>query len=94
MISPVALVLLILGLLAVMLAAAGLLIVPDRYDRLHFIAVAATLGVPLVGAAVAVDIGFTVPTAKVVLIVAVTALSAPVASAATGFAMRRQDLEE
>ena len=94
MTSPVALALLALGLLAVTFSAVGLLVVPNRYDRLHFLAPAATLGAPLIGVAVMVDIGFTAPTAKVVLIIAATALSTPVASAATGFAMRQQDMED
>lgn len=94
MIGPAALVLLVAGLLAMAIAGAGLVAMHNRYDRLHFIAVAATVGTPLIGAALALDIGLAAPTAKVLIIVAVTALSAPVASAATGFAMRRREKEE
>ncbi|MQS16870.1 monovalent cation/H(+) antiporter subunit G [Streptomyces kaniharaensis] len=53
----VALVLLCAGTAALLLAAAGLVVLPGPYLRLHALSPAATLGAPLVALALAVDTG-------------------------------------
>ncbi|MFC5908873.1 monovalent cation/H(+) antiporter subunit G [Streptacidiphilus monticola] len=52
-----ALVLLVPGCAALLLSAAGLLLLRDVYDRLHALAPASSLGAPLVVLALAVDTG-------------------------------------
>jgi len=87
----VAMVLLALGIAIMVFSAIGLLIVRNRYDRLHYVAPAATLGMPLIGLAVALDGGFAAATVKVVFIVVLTVLTSPIVSAAMGFVIRREE---
>jgi len=91
MTGPAELILLGLGIVIMVLSAAGLLVVRNHHDRLHFVAPAATLGIPLIGIAVAADIGLAPPCAKVVLIIGLAAVTSPVVSAAMGFVIRRQE---
>ncbi|HLQ84768.1 MAG TPA: monovalent cation/H(+) antiporter subunit G [Salinisphaeraceae bacterium] len=84
-------VLLALGIAIMVFSAIGLLIVRNRYDRLHYVAPAATLGMPLIGLAVALDGGFAAATVKVVFIVVLTVLTSPIVSAAMGFVIRREE---
>lgn len=91
MTQAIAVILLGLGIVVMAFSAAGVLVVRNRYDRLHFVAPAATLGMPLIGVAVAIDTGFAAPTAKLALIVALTVLTSPIVSAAMGFAIRQEE---
>lgn len=54
------------------------------FDRLHLLAVATSLGVPVTGAGLVIVRGWTAASAMIAVITALVVLTAPVMSAATG----------
>jgi multisubunit Na+/H+ antiporter MnhG subunit len=62
----------------------------DLLDRLHVLAPVTSLGVPLIGVGLAVDTGWHLATALILLTVAVVAATGPVLAAATA----RADAEQ
>lgn len=82
--STVGAVLAVAGVAVCVVAAAGALAPRDVLDRLHFLSPVTSIGVPLVGAGVAVDTGWRVTSLLIVVTVVVVAVSGPVMAAATG----------
>jgi Multisubunit Na+/H+ antiporter, MnhG subunit len=66
------------GVLVCILAALGALVVRDPLDRLHFVTPVTSLGTPLVGVGVAVQLGWRLSAALVLLTVGITVLTGPV----------------
>jgi multicomponent Na+:H+ antiporter subunit G len=79
-----ALVLLWCGFAALLLSAAALAVLPTAYGRLHALAPATGLGVPLVCLGLAVDAGAGRAAVKLLFIGALTAVSGPVATVVIG----------
>lgn len=79
-----ALVLLWCGAAALLLAAAALAVLPTAWGRLHALAPASGLGVPLVCLGLAVDAGAGRAAVKLLAIGALTAVSGPVVTVAIG----------
>lgn len=84
-----ALALLWCGAAALLLAAAALAVLPTAWGRLHALAPAAGLGVPLVCLALAVDAGAGRAAVKLLFVGALTAVSGPVVTVAIGRTMIR-----
>lgn len=72
------------GVLVTVAASVAMLLLRGALDRLHLITLATTLGVPLVGLGLALQNGWTMTTATIVLICALVTASGPVLTAATG----------
>jgi multisubunit Na+/H+ antiporter MnhG subunit len=72
------------GVLVCVAASIGAVVPRDVLDRLHFLAPVTSVGVPLVGLGVAVDTGWHLSTAEILVIVAVVAVTGPVLASATG----------
>lgn len=87
----VALTLVGLGAAAICLSGLGLLLVRDVYTRLHLLAPASSVGVPLVVVGLAVETGAGRAAVKLLFIGALLALSSPVVTAATARAAARLD---
>jgi len=89
----VAQVLICLGSLLIVLAAVGVLRMPDVYTRMHAATKAASLGLAfiLAGAAVLLDDG--VATAKLILAIVFQFMTAPVAAHVIGRAAYKGDIE-
>jgi multisubunit Na+/H+ antiporter MnhG subunit len=83
-------VLTITGVAVCVASAAGAVVPRDVLDRLHFLAPVTSVGVPLIGAGVAVDTGWHLTTLLVVATVLVVALTGPALAAATGRAGAEQ----
>lgn len=79
-----ALVLLWCGVAALLLSAAALAVLPTAYGRLHALAPATSLGVPLVCLGLAVDAGAGRAAVKLLFIGALTAVSGPVITVVIG----------
>jgi multisubunit Na+/H+ antiporter MnhG subunit len=77
--------------LAVALSGVGLLAARDTALRLHFLAPASSLGVPLMVAALAVDQGWDRTTAKLVLIGVLLVGSGAVTASAIGHAAAQRE---
>jgi multicomponent Na+:H+ antiporter subunit G len=73
-----------LGVLVTVLSALGAALLSSTLDRLHLITLTTTIGVPLVGLGLALENGWSMTTAMVVLICVVLTGSGPVITAATG----------
>ncbi|WUH89238.1 monovalent cation/H(+) antiporter subunit G [Streptomyces sp. NBC_00433] len=86
-----ALVLLCCGCAALLLSAAALALLPTPYGRLHALAPASSLGVPLLCLGLAVDAGAGREAAKLLVIGALTAVSGPVTTIVIGRAMAIED---
>ena len=84
-----ALVLLWCGAAALLLAAAAAAVLPTAYGRLHALAPAAGLGVPLVCLGLAVDAGAGRAAVKLLAVGVLTAVSGPVLTVAIGRTMIR-----
>ena len=84
-------VLLVIGLAAVVLSAAGLLAARDPYRRLHFLAPASTIGAPAVLAAAMLAGPAGRPTAKLAAIGLMLLLTAPALTMATARSRAQQD---
>lgn len=84
-----ALVLMGCGCAALLLAALAVLVLPTPYARLHALAPASSLGVPLICLALAVDAGPGRTAVKLLFIGALTAVSGPVVSIVIGRTMAR-----
>ncbi|MEV4754238.1 monovalent cation/H(+) antiporter subunit G [Micromonospora sp. NPDC049559] len=78
------------GVLVCVASALGAVACRDLLDRLHFVTPVTSLGTPLVGLGLAVDLGRHLAAALVVLTVAVAALAGPVLNAAIGQAVAEQ----
>lgn len=70
--------LVILSLLLILIAGAGLVAAREPITRLHFLAPASTLALPCIGVAAMIDEGFSLSTATIALAVAAASLSSPV----------------
>ncbi|SHM09411.1 cation:proton antiporter [Actinacidiphila paucisporea] len=86
-----ALALLWCGCAALLLSAAALALLPTPYGRLHALAPATSLGVPLLCLALAVDAGAGRQAAKLLVIGALTAVSGPVTTMVIGRSMAAED---
>jgi multicomponent Na+:H+ antiporter subunit G len=84
-----ALVLLWCGAAALLLSAAALAVLPTAYGRLHALAPATGLGVPLVCLGLAVDAGAGRAAVKLLAVGALTAVSGPVLTVVIGRTMIR-----
>jgi multicomponent Na+:H+ antiporter subunit G len=84
-----ALALLACGCAALLLAALAVVALPTPYARLHALAPASSLGVPLICLALAVDAGPGRTAVKLLFIGALTAVSGPVVSIVIGRTMAR-----
>jgi multisubunit Na+/H+ antiporter MnhG subunit len=85
----VVVVLLAAAVLVVLLAGAGVLVARQPVSRLHFLAVATTVALPLLAAAAVVQQGLSLTSAAVAVIALVGALSGPALAIAIGRAMIR-----
>lgn len=86
----IALVLLACGVAALLLAALGVAVLPTPYARLHALAPASSIGVPLVCLALALDAGGGREAVKLLFIGAVTAVAGPVLTVVIGRTMARE----
>lgn len=71
------------GLLLAGVSAAGLLVMRDPYDRLHFVSLATSVAAPLVVLALCLGAGSVAEVLKLVLIGGLMTVSAPVATTMT-----------
>lgn len=79
-----------LGCACMVLACVGTAVVPNVYDRLHFVAVAATIGAPLLVTALAVAASSWRSALKLLLIAALLAATGPATAAVTARAGARE----
>jgi multicomponent Na+:H+ antiporter subunit G len=86
-------VLLVLGLLFILLGVVGILRLPDFYTRLHAMGKCDTLGVTLVLLALAVYEGWSLASAKLLLISVFIGLANPTATHALGRAALKSGLK-
>ena len=86
-------VLLVLGLLFILLGVIGILRLPDFYTRLHAMGKCDTLGVTLVLLALAVYAGWSLSSAKLLLISVFIGLANPTATHALGRAALKSGLK-
>jgi multicomponent Na+:H+ antiporter subunit G len=89
-VSPIVTLLLVLGALFMLLAAVGLVRLPDLYLRMSATSKAATLGASLVLLGAAVHFGTAAVAGRAVVIVVFLFLTAPVAAHAIGRAGYRR----
>ncbi|WP_329129952.1 monovalent cation/H(+) antiporter subunit G [Streptomyces sp. NBC_01476] len=82
--------LLVCGMAALLLSALALLALPTPYARLHALSPAASLGVPLICLALALDAGPGRAALKLLFIGALTAVSGPVVTIVIGRTMARE----
>lgn len=85
--------LLVCGCAALLLSALALALLPTAYTRLHALAPATSLGVPLVCLALALDAGGGRQAVKLLFIGGLTALSGPPLTIVIGRVMARQGEE-
>jgi multisubunit Na+/H+ antiporter MnhG subunit len=88
--NTVGAVLAVAGVAVCVVATAGALVPRDLLDRLHFLAPVTSVGVPLIGAGVAVGTGWHLTTLLVVVTVLVVAVAGPGLASATGRAEAEQ----
>ena len=81
-------VLLVLGLLAFLLTALGILLIPDFYKKIHFLAPGSLIGAVAIPAAVVVHEGLSQAGVKAILIAILLVFANPVSSHATARAGR------
>jgi len=86
--SVIVAVLLTVGVASVMLSCAGVLVMGNAFDRLHFTAPAATIAPALVAAAVLVEEPLSSAGVKAVLVALLLVVTTPVLSHATARAAR------
>ena len=84
-------VLLGLGTAVIVASCIGALVVGTFYDRLHFVTPVTSLGLPLIGLAMAISSGWGETTAQILLTVFFVALSGPVLTAANGRVAAQRD---
>ncbi|MBY8882750.1 monovalent cation/H(+) antiporter subunit G [Actinacidiphila acidipaludis] len=82
------------GLAMLLLSAVALLVLPGPYQRLHALAPATSLGLPLLCLALAVDTGPGRSAVKFLVIAALAAASSPVVGIAIGRTIVESTLEE
>jgi multicomponent Na+:H+ antiporter subunit G len=92
-VSIITTVLLVLGLLFILLGVVGILRLPDFYTRLHAMGKCDTLGVTLVLLALAVYAGWSLSSAKLLLISVFIGLANPTATHALGRAALKSGLQ-
>ena len=80
----IVLVLLFAGLAMLLLSAVALLVLPGPYQRLHALAPATSLGLPMLCLALAVDAGPGRSAVKFLVVAALAAVSSPVVGVAVG----------
>lgn len=73
-----------LGVLVTLLACLGAAIAADALPRLHFATVVTSLGGPVVGAGLCLELGWSLSSASVALTVVLLALAGPALSGAVG----------
>lgn len=83
--------LLFAGVAITVLSALRALLARHVYNRLHFVTPVTSLAGPLIGAALAVNSGWNLTTAEIVVIVVLLAVSGPVLAAATGRVAAQRD---
>ncbi|MGH9397326.1 MAG: cation:proton antiporter [Terriglobia bacterium] len=81
-------ILLTIGVASALFSSIGILLVHDFYERLHYMAPAATVGVTAIAAAVIVQESFSLTSAKVLFICLVVLIMNPVLTHATARAAR------
>jgi monovalent cation/proton antiporter MnhG/PhaG subunit len=81
-------VLLTIGLLSFLLTALGILLIPDFYEKIHFLAPGSLMGAIAIPAAVVVHEGLSQAGAKAILIAILLVFANPVLSHATARAGR------
>lgn len=92
MAHDVALALVALGTALIVAAAVGAVAAgPDELTRVHFLSPITSLGAPIAGAGACVAQGWGLPSAEIVLALALLFVSGPVLSAATGRTIAQQD---
>lgn len=79
---------LVIGVASALFSSVGILIVDDFYERLHFMAPVATVGVTAIAAAIVVQEGLSLTSAKVVFVCLVVIVMNPVLTHATARAAR------
>jgi multicomponent Na+:H+ antiporter subunit G len=72
------------GTLVVIASAVGTVVTRDFYRRLHWLTPVTSVGAPLIGLALAIANGWSLTTAIVLLTVVLSAVTAPVLTAAIG----------
>lgn len=92
--SWIAVVLLVIGVLVVLAASLGALLLRAPADRLHLLAPVTTVAGPLIGAAVAIRLGGITVIAEAVLIVVLAIVAGAVLQAAAGHLLVRTGEEE
>lgn len=81
--NPVAAVIAFAGVAVVVVAVAGMLRARGTLARLHFLTPVTTLGGPLIGIGLIIDIGWNTTSGMVALTVALLAITGPVQQSAT-----------
>jgi multicomponent Na+:H+ antiporter subunit G len=79
-----ALVLYFAGIAVVAASSVAALALPHTLDRMHTVTPATSLGAPLIGLGIAVDQGWNLTTAEVLVICTLVALTGPIVASATG----------
>jgi multicomponent Na+:H+ antiporter subunit G len=86
--NPVAAVLAFAGVAVVLIAVAGLLRARGTLARLHFLTPVTTLGGPLIGLGLVIEIGWNITSGMVALTVVLLAVIGPVQQSATARLVR------
>lgn len=81
------------GVLAIMVAAVGVVLRRGAMDQLHYVAFAPLVAAPLFAAAACLQQGWSAASAKVVLIAAVLLVQSPVLAHAVGRAIYRAEVQ-
>jgi multicomponent Na+:H+ antiporter subunit G len=92
MMTVIAGLLFVIGLLFIIVAVVGILRLPDFYTRLHAMGKCDTLGIVLVLVALAIHAGMSLDSAKILLIAIAMWLANPTATHALGRAALRSGL--
>ncbi|MFD2419670.1 monovalent cation/H(+) antiporter subunit G [Amycolatopsis pigmentata] len=88
--NPVAAVLAFAGVAVVLVAVAGMLRAHGTLARLHFLTPVTTLGGPLIGLGLVIEIGWNLTSAMVALTVVLLAVVGPVQQSATARLVRER----
>ena len=73
-----------LGLFFIIIAAVGVLKLPDFYSRLHASGIGETLGLLLFGVGLAINAGFSGTTIKILIVVVAVAIATPIGTHTIG----------
>jgi multicomponent Na+:H+ antiporter subunit G len=88
MLDLIAYVLLGVGVAAVLVSCVGVLVMPNVFDKLHYTAPAATVGVFAIAAAVVVEEGWSAASLKSTLVFLLVLITNPIVTHATARAAR------